>query len=557
MKFKEIPYYRLNFKEFEKDYKNKVENFKAAESFQEAYFNLIEIDHLQTVFTSYAIISEAGNTGDTRNKFFQEEEIFFNEVKPLFALLIQEKNMAMLESPFRKKLEELMGQEFFNRLELSSQTMDKKIENLMKEENEFSQEFSNTISQIEVIDSGKRLSVSEASKLGNSKDREIRKKYNILVETVMKKNGPKFDYLFDEMMKRRNKIAHKMNFESYTDFCYCLRGRTGYKRKEINNFTKEVEDKLVPLVNQIYKNQAKKMNLEKIYVYDENFEPNKDVEIKENPLKAFKKIFTKLSPETKVFYDELLAKESYDLDLRPGKINGGYSNYLGFYSFPYIFETYNSTQGAVRTFAHECGHGLNSFLHRGEPLKDAVDASSDVCETHSMSMEFFVWPYLGEIVKEETLDNYKYNHLKNAISFIPYGTAINEFQTIVYDNPDYSCEKRREVWKELEKRFLPWRNYEKDLFSDEGRIWQRQMHVMKWPFYYIDYVLAQTVALQFWMLDENDHELAWNTYLEFIHNSGKYSFTETVEKAGLKSPFEVGFIEDLQKSIKKRMENYE
>ena len=188
-----------------------------------------------------------------------------------------------------------------------------------------------------------------------------------------------------------------------------------------------------------------------------------------------------------------------------GQDPGAYSNYLPLYHMPFIFETYDGSPGAVKTFAHECGHGLHSFLKRGEPFIDSCEASSDLCEIHSMAMEFFVWPWLDRVYPEADVDKYRYFHMKSAISFLPYGAAVDEFQTEVYDHPDLTPAQRLELWQGLERRYMPWRKYKHENFLSQGRAWQRQTHVYKWPFYYIDYVLAQTCALQYHFLDEENH----------------------------------------------------
>ncbi|MCK5129137.1 MAG: M3 family oligoendopeptidase [Clostridiales bacterium] len=548
IKFLEFPYEQIDFCDLTERFKLHTKKLKAAKSIGEAYLQIIETDYLEKIFTSYATLSEAGNTNNSYNKYYFKEENFFNKVKPEFSLLVQKRNEAVLKSNLRDELKKLIGDEFFDSATMQKRTVSVDVLKLMNAENVLSQEYSTIMSRLSIEVDGKKLTMPEINKLGQSEDREIRKKYAILGEKAMMQVALDLDRIYDEMMKIRTEIAHKTGFESYTDYCLCKHGRTSYGRMELKKFADNVEKHIVPVVSKMIDEQAKRLGHE-VMNYDEStLFPNQKVKIEKELLPAFKKIFAKLSPETKVFFDELCEREFYDLELRDGKTNGAYSNLMPLCSMPYIFETYNATEGAVETFAHECGHGLNSFLHRGEPASSMCVQSADISETHSMSMEFFVWQNIDEIIPPKDVNAYKYRQLKDSLAFIPYGTAVDLFQTMVYDNPKMTPSERLELWKDLQKRFVPWRRFEKGLFYDQGRMWQRQIHIMKWPFYYIDYVLAQVVALQFWVLDEEDHEKAWDAYIRLIKNSGRYTFAEIIKRAGLSTPFDDGILPKISKT---------
>jgi len=538
IKFLEFPYERLDFENISIRMTTHTEKIKGAKTVGEAYLQIIETDHLEKVFVSYATLSEAGNTNNSYDEFYLGEEKFFNEAKPKFELLIQNRNKAILESCFRSELKKLIGDEFFDSADMQKRTVSEDVLELMNAENELSQEYSTIMSRLTIDVDGETLTMPQISKLGQSADRKVRQKYAVLGEKAMLKVAGDLDRIFDELMKIRTEIAYKTGFDSYTDYCLCKHGRTSYGREELKAFVTNVEKYIVPVVSEMIDAQSKRLGHE-VKNYDEStLFPGRKVKIEKELLPAFKKIFGKLSPETKVFFDELCEREFYDLELREGKTMGAYSNYMPLCNMPYIFETYNATEGAVETFAHECGHGLNSYMHRGEPVTGVSAQSADICETHSMSMEFFVWQDIDEIIPKKDIAAYKYRQLKDSLAFIPYGTAVDLFQTTVYDNPEMTPDERLKLWKDLEKKFVPWRKYEEGLFYDQGRAWQRQIHVMKWPFYYIDYVLAQVCALQFWALDTENHTKAWNAYMSLIKDSGRYSFTEIIKRAGLSTPFE-------------------
>ena len=160
-----------------------------------------------------------------------------------------------------------------------------------------------------------------------------------------------------------------------------------------------------------------------------------------------------------------------------------------------------------------------------------------------------------ELFFKEQTDKYKFNHLSGAVRFLPYGVLVDHFQHEVYENPEWSPEKRKQVWRELEKQYLPDRDFSENDFLDKGTFWFRQGHIFGMPFYYIDYTLAQICALQFWkraIVDQD--EKAWTDYLAICKAGGTQSFLETVSTANLRSPFEEGSLEGVIQTIDQALE---
>ena len=97
--------------------------------------------------------------------------------------------------------------------------------------------------------------------------------------------------------------------------------------------------------------------------------------------------------------------------------------------------------------------------------------------------------------------------------------------------------ERNAAWTAIEEKYLPERDYENNKYLKEGRFWQRQSHVFGMPFYYIDYVLAQICAFQFWKRSLEDKNSAWKDYIKLCNAGGTKSFLELVKLANLQSPF--------------------
>ena len=188
---------------------------------------------------------------------------------------------------------------------------------------------------------------------------------------------------------------------------------------------------------------------------------------------------------------------------------------------------------------HEAGHAFASWTNRKRIPTSYVWPSLEACEVHSMSMEFFAWPWAEGFFGPDTR-KFLYSHLAGALTFIPYGTMVDHFQHIVYEKPDMTPAERNAAWKELTGIYMPWVNMnDSDLpFYTEGRRWQRQHHIYSSPFYYIDYCLAQTVALEFWAMIQKDLGDAWKHYMAYTVQGGSRTFTDLLKNAGLESPFD-------------------
>ena len=255
-------------------------------------------------------------------------------------------------------------------------------------------------------------------------------------------------------------------------------------------------------------------------------------------LAAGKKFYDELSPETSAFFRMMLENELMDVLSTEGKEGGGYCTTLYDYGVPFIFANFNGTRDDVETVTHEAGHAFADWYNRDRLPLDTIWPGMEGCEVHSMSMEFFAWPWAEQFFGEDTR-KFLYSHLSGAITFIPYGTMVDHFQHIVYEQPDLTPRQRHDVWKELLGIYMPWVKLDGDIpFYSEGEGWQRQHHIYASPFYYIDYCLAQTVALEFWAKIQTDLPDAWSHYMAYTSQGGSRTFTELLRNAGLDSPFE-------------------
>ena len=263
-------------------------------------------------------------------------------------------------------------------------------------------------------------------------------------------------------------------------------------------------------------------------------------------------MYRDLSPETAEFIDFMMENGLFDVLGRKTKTQGGYMTELPDYKAPFIFANFNGTSGDGDVITHECGHAFQYFVNREDPISEHNDITMETAEIHSMSMEYFTYGWMDKFFGNRKEDYYTM-HLEDSVIFVPYGCMVDEFQHIVYANPDMTPAERKQVWKKLESTYRPHIDFDGDPFFGEGGFWQRQGHIFASPFYYIDYVLATICAMQFKAWMDEDFKEAFTHYLQLCKLSARDFYEPMLEQAGLKSPFKDGCIESLVEKFRAKI----
>jgi M3 family oligoendopeptidase len=356
-------------------------------------------------------------------------------------------------------------------------------------------------------------------------------------------------------------MGKKLGYEGYTPLGYLRMRRNCYGENEIEKFRMAVQKYLVPVAKKLYIRQAKMQGRE----FPLNF-ADKDLAFRSgNPkplgtpadiLAMGDKFYSELSPETDEFWKFMRQHEMMDVESRPGKAAGGYCTRIANMHSPFIYANFNGTSHDVEVVTHEAGHAFAGFVNRDRVPSSTIWPSMEGCEVHSMSMEFFAWPWAEGFFGEDTR-KFLYNHLKGALAFIPYGTMVDHFQHIIYEYPEFSAQERHQVWQELLGLYMPWVRPGDVPFYGEGKGWQRQSHIYVSPFYYIDYCLAQTVALDFWARIQEDSKAAFETYLKYCRLGGTMVFTDLLKEAGLGDPFQEETLKKVCAAADKYLSEYD
>ena len=109
--------------------------------------------------------------------------------------------------------------------------------------------------------------------------------------------------------------------------------------------------------------------------------------------------------------------------------------------------------------------------------------------------------------------------------------------------------ERKQMYQELEAKYRPYMHWEGIPYLEQGTRWQYQMHIYESPFYYIDYCLAQTVAINFLLASQKDYKDAFERYLQFARTGGQKAFGQLIDDAHLPSPFREGSLATMAKEV--------
>ena len=558
MKFNEYEYEHLDLEKIKAEFSRLIESFKKAKNMKgkvAAFDEIIKLrNHIETMQTLVSI----RHSVDTNDEFYDKENEYMDEISPILFGFTNDFYKALVNSKFKDELIQKYGKFLFDLAENTLKTFSPEIIPDAQEENRLSSKYSKLIASAKIDFDGKELNLSQMVPYTQSKDRNIRFEAAKKVAQFFAENQDEFDNIYDSLVKVRTRMAQKMGYKNFVEFGYKQLSRLEYDAKMVEGYRKQVLENIVPLHTELRERQGKRLGVEKLKFYDEAIKFNSgNADPHGSPewiLNNGKTMYKELSKETDEFFTFMTENNLLDLLSKKGKMSGGYCTYIPEHKAPFIFANFNGTSHDIDVLTHEAGHAFQVYQSRGFEVPEYLWPSYEACEIHSMSMEFLTWPWMDLFFENDT-DKYKFIHLSEALLFIPYGVTVDEFQHWVYENPEATPKERREKWLEIEKKYLPTRDYGEVEELKNGIFWFRQGHIFSSPFYYIDYTLAQVCAFQFWIKSRENREKAWQDYLNLCKLGGSKPFFELMKSANLKNPFEEGTLAFVIPKIKEYLDN--
>ena len=551
-KFSGLEYSRPDFDKARKYLAKYIENFKVAKSFEDADKLFLAHAKENELLETMQTIARIRNTADMNDKFYEAEMNFFNEELPKFAVEESEADKLLLSSPFRADFEGKYGADMIKNIEAQVKLTDEAIVSEQVEEAKLCQQYSKVAGCASINFRGEDCNFYGLLKHMESTDRTERREAFIAWAKLYESISGELDDIYTKLVNLHKTMAKKLGFKSYVEMAYLSNGHYYYNAADVASFRKQVVEEVVPIAQKLFESQKKRLGVDKLYYYDEflcypegNATPVGDGKYL---IEKAREMYAEMSKESGEFFDFMVEHELFDFETRTGKHQGGYCTFLPEYKAPFIFSNFNGTSADADVLTHEAGHALQAYLSAKQlPLASQIWATSDICEIHSMSMEHFAYPYMEKFFGEGA-KKYCRAHLAEAVKTVPYLCLVDHFQHEVFAN-DFTAEERRACWKRLEKIYLPWRDYDGNEFLEGGGFWMQKQHIFLYPFYYVDYALAQMGAFEYYARSKRVPEKTWADYLALCRAGGSKGYFELLKTGGLSNPFKEGAVKKVMQSI--------
>ncbi|MCS6807731.1 MAG: M3 family oligoendopeptidase [Bacteroidota bacterium] len=545
MKFSEIPYKRPDIAALQESYQALWSRIDCAACARDVYDAVHEWNALRIEYITMENLAETKFTQNVKDDDAKAEKQFYIDTSPTVTEWNEEFSKRLIQSNFRADVETQYGWLFLRRLEDASRTFSPAIKPLLVEEATIGQEYTALLAELQIPFRGEIYNLSGIRKFAEDTDRMTRREASEAQQEALMTVAETLDSLFERLVRVRDEIAQKTGFANFIAFRYTQMGRIEYTARDAEQFRSVVRDTVVPLALELHDKQARRLGLrgvEELYSYDEalNFPDGNPQPIgsEEEIIAEAREMYHMLHPAIGEFFEYMINGGYMDLTTRPNKARGGYCTYFPKFGMPFIFSNFNGTADDIRVLTHEAGHAFQIYCSsREQKLLEYFWPTMEACEIHSMSMEFLTWNSMERFFGVKA-PKFQCVHLEEALTFLPYACAIDEFQHWIYTYPHATPKERKEQWQKLERIYLPWRKYQNAPMYESGALWQTQLHVYLYPFYYIDYALAQLCALQFWHRQQQNDARVLEDYIAICRIGGSKPFLEIVREAHINSPFD-------------------
>lgn len=522
---------------------------------------LKDMSELEAVVSEDACWRQIRMTCDTENKTLEEAFNFFCfEIQPRIQPYADALNKKFVNSPFIKDLDE---QKYFTYL----RSVRKNIE-LFREENiQLQSELAVMQQQYGVISgkmmvevNGQQYTLQQAAKFLENPDRKIREEVYRKINERRLQDKDALNQLYSQLLEKRDQVATNAGFNNYRDYKFKEIGRFDYNKEDCFQFHDSVRQHILPLVNKIYQNKKKKLNLDELRPWDLEAEPTGTRPLtpfttSEELVRKSIECFSQLRPYFGECLLQMQQMKHLDLDSRKGKAPGGYNCPLAESGAPFIFMNAAGQMHDVTTMVHEGGHAVQSFLTHGLELTAFKEYPMEIAEVASMAMELFSMDHWDVFFDDkEELKRAKEHQLERTITIFPWIAVVDKFQHWVYEHPHHSLEERKNKWVEILNSFSDEVINYSGLEKYRENAWQRQLHLFEVPFYYIEYGIAQLGAIGMWMQYKKDPEKALDNYMKALSLGGTKTLPQLYEAAGLKFDFSPANIKTLMDFVNEQFE---
>ena len=491
----------------------------------------------------YSIAQEA------ENPEIEKAETYFREkITPIWENANFEFLTLLLKSRHRPEMEKRFGSYFFLRNESSLTSTNPKNVDLRVREGELIQRYSKLVACGEITIAGEKMTLSRAIGLQNSEKPELRREaFEKHRQWFVQEHGALAE-IFDELVKVRHQMALNLGDENFIPLGYAGMQRTDYGREQVEEFRKALKKEVVPLLKKMREDHAAELGTKTLKPWDGSYQPSlhfpQNIVPIDRQLDQAQNLFDRLSPRLGGHFTRMRKEKLIDLENRKGKRAGAFCTAFPDENRVAIFCNSTGSHTDVSTLTHEMGHAFQGWESQSIELIDLRWPTLDACEIHSMGMEYLSLRHMDCFFDTEHARRFQVTRWKQSLQLLCYVAIVDEFQHWIYSNPKASIDERDLEWNRIFDQYSPGVDYD-GIESLKWARWYGQGHIFQAPFYYIDYAIAETGAMQLALMEAEDPKSALESYLELCRLGGTKSVLDIFKSAKMRSPFDPSLIHDL------------
>ena len=367
--------------------------------------------------------------------------------------------------------------------------------------------------------------------------------------------------LFDQMYQLRQRAARNAGFANFRDYIFPAKFRFDYTPADCERFHEAVERTVAPAVERILESRRQRLGVDRLRPWDLAVDPYRPRALRPfanagELVSTARRVFDRVDPVLGREFQTMIDERLLDLESRKGKAPGGYCETLHFNGRPFIFMNAVGLVDDVNTLLHEAGHAFHAFAAHEQPLIWQRHPGSEAAELASMSMELLAAPHLTQPVGYFTPDDARsarLEHLEDVLLSLVHIASVDAFQTWIYTSgAGGDADARDAEWLRLRTRFergADWSGLEQERVAR----WYRQLHVFLYPFYYIEYGIAQIGALQIWRNSLENPGAAVARYRQALALGAVHGLPEIYRTAGAQLTFDPAAIGELVQLVEREI----
>jgi len=373
-----------------------------------------------------------------------------------------------------------------------------------------------------------------------SPDRAIRERAFRGMVTLYVEQRDALAALFDQMYERRQTVARNADFSDYHAFSFVAKHRFDYTPGDCERFHDAVESIVVPAHTRALAARRDRLRVDTLRPWDLAVNPYREKSLR--PFEGGKqlahgvqRLMGALDPVLAGEFQTMIDERLLDLDSRKGKAPGGYCDTLHVRGRPFIFMNASGVLEDVVTLLHESGHAFHAFAAHRQPYVWQRHPGAEAAELASMSMELLAGRHLGPpvgMLSERDAAIARLEHLEDALASLPHIASVDAFQSWIYASGEgHDAAARDAAWLRIRGRFeeaVDWSGLQAERIAR----WYRQLHIYLYPFYYIEYGIAQLGALQVWRNHRQQGPAALEAYRRFLALGATRPLPELYHEAG-------------------------